>query len=138
MQLLNHISVLTQAMPRIPQQRNVHQLATRLASTLTAHCPTCARVVRDIAWPLTALTQRVFLCVKVDAQTGNVPLPGSVHATPVTPETLPTELGTRAFLHVLEVVSTVTALPPTSAPATTGMPNILKVTDVPHTAPQVA
>jgi hypothetical protein len=62
----------------------------------------------------------------------------SVRVTLVTPETLTTELGTCAFLHVLEIAPTVTALPPMSVPATTGMPDILKVTDVPHTALQVA
>lgn len=125
-------------MPRIPQQRNVHQLATHLASMPTAHHQTSAHVVRDIAWPLVVVIQRVFLCVKAGAQMDNAPVPVSVRATLVTSETLTTELGILAFLHALEDATTATALPPTSVPATRGMLKVLKVTDVPHTVLQVA
>jgi hypothetical protein len=125
-------------MPRTPQPRNVHQLATHLASMLTVHHLTPAHVVWDTAWPLAGVTQHVFLCVKVGAPMVNALLPMSAHATMVTPGTLTTELGTPVFLRAMEVAPTVTALPPTSVPVITVTLKIPTVTGVSHIVLQVA
>jgi hypothetical protein len=125
-------------MLRIPQRRNVHRLATNLASTLTVLHLTSARAMWDTAWPLMVVIQRVFLCAKVGAPMGNALLPVSVRATLVTPETPTTELETSASLRAPEVASTATALPPTSVPAIMGTLKVLKVTYAPHIVLQVA
>ena len=133
--------VLAQVISRMLQPKNVHQPAILLASMLTAHHPTFARVTRDIVWPLTTVTQRVFLSVKTGASMDSALLRVFAPAMLATPETLTTALETHVFQCVLGVVPTVTAPVPTSAPATLAtlkIPQYYKVADVSHTVLVVA
>jgi len=128
--------VLTQVISRTLQPTNAHQLATLLASMLTARHPTFAHVTWDTVRPLTTVIQRVFLFVKLGASMDSALLRVSAPAIPATPQTLTTALETRVFQYVLGVVPTVTAPVPMSAPATLAtlkIPQYHKVTDVSHT-----
>jgi hypothetical protein len=76
--------VFTQVITRTLQPTNVHQLAILLASMLTAHHPTFAHVTWDTVWPLTTVTQRVFLSVKMAASMESALLRVSAPAIPAT------------------------------------------------------
>jgi hypothetical protein len=77
--------VPTQVISRTLQPTNVQQLAVLLASMLTAHHPTFAHVTWDTVRPLTTVTQRVFLSVKMGASMESALLRVSAPAILATP-----------------------------------------------------